>query len=119
MSSSISEQTVIHVDITIYSVFSLFRTCYKFTDLAYIFLARSRSDSNLIEVTFTAKQPGDDLCRVREEFCNELIDQNLREALENQFGPVRDLIVAQAFAQGNLLDETTVPPSNDDLHGDH
>jgi len=38
------------------------------------------------------------------DFSNELIDQRLRERLEQQFGDVRTLIVAQAFAEGNLLD---------------
>lgn len=35
---------------------------------------------------------------------NELVDQTLREQLDREFGAVRTLIVAQAFAEGNLLD---------------
>jgi His-Xaa-Ser system protein HxsD len=37
-------------------------------------------------------------------FTKELIDQQLRVALEQEFGNLRTLIVAQAFSEGNLLD---------------
>jgi His-Xaa-Ser system protein HxsD len=36
-------------------------------------------------------------------FTNELGDQQLRNLLENEFGQLRTLIVAQAFSEGNLL----------------
>jgi His-Xaa-Ser system protein HxsD len=39
----------------------------------------------------------------------ELTDQALRDRLEEEFGAVRTLIVAQAFSEGNLLD-----PDRDD-----
>ena len=35
---------------------------------------------------------------------NELVDQQLRVQLDAEFRDVRTLIVAQAFAEGNLLD---------------
>ena len=38
------------------------------------------------------------------DFLNELLDQALRERLEAEFGPVRELIVAQAFSEANMLD---------------
>jgi His-Xaa-Ser system protein HxsD len=44
-----------------------------------------------------------------EALVRELGDQALREQLEDQFGAVRTLIVAQAFSEGNLLD-----PDRDD-----
>ena len=45
-----------------------------------------------------------DLSVIALEFRNELIDQQLRCTLEQQFKDVRTLIVAQAFSEGNLLD---------------
>ena len=38
------------------------------------------------------------------EFCNELLDQQLRLALSREAGPIREILFAQAFAEGNLLD---------------
>jgi His-Xaa-Ser system protein HxsD len=108
------EQTSLLVDTSIYSTPSLFRACYKFTDLAYIFLSHPPDSPHLIAISFTAKHSGDDLQRVVQEFGNELIDQNTREFLERQFGPIRDLIVAHAFAEGNLLEPTTLPTLDDD-----
>jgi hypothetical protein len=39
------------------------------------------------------------------EFRNELLDQQLRCRLEEQFKDVRTLIVAQAFSEANLVDQ--------------
>ena len=37
------------------------------------------------------------------EFFNELLDQQIRFSLDAEFAPLRTLIVAQAFSEGNLL----------------
>ena len=37
-------------------------------------------------------------------FTKELIDQQLRVVLEQEFGNLRTIVVAQAFSEGNLLD---------------
>jgi His-Xaa-Ser system protein HxsD len=95
----------ITVDATIYSKASIFRACYKFTDRAYIFLSRTENKPNYILVSITMKQPQDDPEKMIQEINNELIDQNIREILELEFGPIRNLIVAQAFSEGNLLDD--------------
>jgi len=93
------------VDTSIYSKSCIFRTCYKFTDKAYIFLSRTPDDPQSITVSFTLKSSIEDLNRIILEFQNELIDQSTREILEDEFGPLRDLIVAQAFSEGNLLSD--------------
>jgi His-Xaa-Ser system protein HxsD len=83
----------ITVDATIYSKASIFRACYKFTDRAYIFLSRTENKPNYILVSITMKQPQDDP------------EKMIQEILELEFGPIRNLIVAQAFSEGNLLDD--------------
>ncbi len=93
---------VLQVDTTLYGVDAVLRACYKFTDRCYLFLARSEGEHH-IHVYFMSK-PKTSLSDILGEFCNELIDQNIRLALSQEFGPVRELIVAQAFSEGNLLD---------------
>jgi His-Xaa-Ser system protein HxsD len=99
------EQTTLTVDTSVYSKICIFRACYKFTESAYIFLSRAADAPDRIIVEFTAKPGGRALQEVIGEFSNELIDQALRETLDQRFGPIRDLIVAQSFAEGNLLNQ--------------
>lgn len=99
----------IEVDTSLYEIDAVFRTAYKLTDRYYIFLARETEHPNLITTMLTAKEPGTDLGTIAGEFCNELIDQQIRRTVFRETGTVRELIVAQSFAEGNLLD-----PQRDD-----
>jgi His-Xaa-Ser system protein HxsD len=100
-----NEQSTLRVDTSIYSKFCIFRACYKFTGSVYLFLSRAAGAPDEIIVNFTAKPGGRALQEIMSEFSNELIDQSLRETLDERFGPIRNLIVAQAFAEGNLLEK--------------
>ena len=99
-----SGAVVAEIDTSIYSLDGIFGACYKFTDNCYVFLSRD-SDRGLIYAFFSPKDNNDNLRRVTGEFFNELIDQQLRRRLEAESADLRTLIVAQAFAEGNLLDE--------------
>lgn len=94
-------QVALQVDLALYSVDAVIRAAYKFTDRCYLFL--SRSGGSLI-AAIVPKRKDADLEDLLGQFSNELIDQRLRESLDQQFGQVRTLVVAQAFAEGNLLD---------------
>lgn len=93
----------LQVDTTIYGLDAILRACYKYTDRCYLFLAREPESADLVNIFFMGKDRTD-LADVMGEFCNELVDQSLRLALSREFGPIRELIVAQAFSEGNLLD---------------
>jgi len=101
-------QAALEVDLTIYAERAVSRASYKFTDRCYLLLSRSEQPGWL-KVTFGAKHEKQDLGPLLGEFCNELLDQQIRDDLSIEAGPIRDLIVAQAFAEGNLLD-----PQRDD-----
>jgi His-Xaa-Ser system protein HxsD len=94
---------VLQVDTTLYELDAMLRACYKYTDRCYLFLTREPGTESLVNVFFISKRQSD-LPTVMGEFCNELVDQSLRLALSQEFGPLRELIVAQAFSEGNLLD---------------
>ena len=83
------------------------RASYKFTGQYHVALRRPEDVSDpKVTVTLTPKSSGDgiDERQLTGDFLNELLDQALRGRLEAEFGPVRELIVAQAFSDANLLD---------------
>ncbi|PYR93576.1 MAG: His-Xaa-Ser system protein HxsD [Acidobacteria bacterium] len=76
---------------------------YRFTDRYFVWLETAPEDPNRYRVFVRPKSSGVDLSTVAGEFTNELIDQRLRQRLNERFGDVRAIIAAQAFAEGNLL----------------
>lgn len=94
---------VLQVDSTLYELDAILRACYKYTDRCYLFLTRDPGTEGLVNIFFMSKRQSD-LSEVMGDFCNELVDQSLRLALSQEFGPIRELVVAQAFSEGNLLD---------------
>lgn len=106
------KSVALEIDLTIYSLDAVFRACYAFTDRCFLFLARQPQDPERLIVTISARgaeTSAGELEELAGSFCNDLIDQELRCKLARQAGPLRELIVAQAFAEGNLLD-----PERDD-----
>jgi His-Xaa-Ser system protein HxsD len=89
------------LDPTIYAVDAVLRAAYKFSDKASWLLDRQNDQ---IFVFVIGKKADADVEPIVSEFMNELLDQQLRVRLEQQFGTIRDLIVAEAFSEGNLLD---------------
>lgn len=101
-----SEGTVsIFVDIKVYSLEVLFRTCYAFTDRCYLFLEPS-DDPQIIGVRFAIKSSEGALSTIAAEFSNELLNQRVRLDIANETRSIRELIVAQAFAEADLLDRS-------------
>ena len=96
-------RVAVEIDTSIYSVDAILRAIYKFTDRCYVLLHSDTAPHHCV-VHLTAKSPSSELEQLVGEFGNELLDQQLRQRLEQQFGEIRSLIVAQAFAEGNLLD---------------
>jgi His-Xaa-Ser system protein HxsD len=95
----------LEVDPSLYSVNAVLRAAYRFTDRCYVFLARAEDEPPRIVVTLTAKDGKQAPAAWIGELSNELIDQQLREELGRETQLIRELIVAQAFAEGNLLDQ--------------
>jgi His-Xaa-Ser system protein HxsD len=94
----------VEVDTSLYNLEAVFKAAYHFTDRCYIFLARTPESPELVSVTLMAKKVIADIRALVGEFCNELVDHQIRLTLSREVGPLRELIVAQAFAEGNLLD---------------
>lgn len=82
------------VDMALYAKEAIVAACYKFTDRFYVH--QQTSENNVI-VTFETKDGNDISDVIVKQFCNELIDQQVRFNTNLQFGHIRDLIVEEAF----------------------
>lgn len=103
----VTESTLtICVNLNLYPLEALFRVCYAFTDKCYLFLS-IEDDPAVVSVRFARKQLECDLAAVAGEFSNDLIDQRVRFDIARSTSPIRELIVAQAFAEADLLDRST------------
>lgn len=100
-----NDTTALEVDPDVFSLEAVLRAAYKFTDRSYLFVKTHDNQPNRWCVVIRPKQSGVSSERLASELANELIDQRLRTILEQQFGDVRTLIVAQAFSEGNLFDQ--------------
>lgn len=94
----------LELDSSLYEVEAIFRACFRFTDSCFFYLCRCEEDPRLVVVTLGERRAGMDLEAIAADLLNEVIDQQLRCQLERDTAPIREMIVAQAFAEGNLLD---------------
>jgi His-Xaa-Ser system protein HxsD len=107
------ESLRISVDTSLYTKDALFKACYAFTDRCYLFLSPAEAP-DVVRVRFSRKEPGTDLAVMAGEFANELVDQRVRAQIAAETAGVRELIVAQAFAEADLIDRTLPESSYED-----
>ena len=89
-----NERFQVVVDMSLYAKESLVATCYKFTDRFYI---HQQTDGGNVDVVFESKDGNAVSDSIVKQFCNELIDHQVRFNTNQQFGHIRDLIVEEAF----------------------
>jgi His-Xaa-Ser system protein HxsD len=97
------------VDETIYGRIAVLKTCYWFTNRCYIFVYRH--DEQHLAVRLASKPGNGGFDSIVGEFENALLDHQLRFEIANETATLRELIVAKAFAEGNVLED---PPVGDD-----
>lgn len=98
------------VDLGVYSISALLRVAYRFTDRCYLHL--QRKSETIVEVRFRPKASDAPLDRIAGEFCNELLDQTLREIVARESEPVRNLVLAHALSRTPFVEpelEKAVP----------
>ena len=89
-----NEKFQVVVDMSLYAKESVTSACYKFTDRFYI---HQQTDGGNVIVVFESKDGNAVSDCIVKQFCNELIDQQVRYNTNQQFGHIRDLIVEEAF----------------------
>lgn len=90
----------VSVDLNIYSVDAVTATSYKYTDKFYVH--QQTADEKTLNVVLETKDENAPLAaETAKQFCNDLIDQQVRVLVNRDFGHIRDLIVEEAFKPVN------------------
>ena len=107
------------VDLDVYGLPALLKVAYKFTDRCFVHV--KRRTERIVEVRFRPKESQQQLDSIAGEFCNEVLDQRLREIVAQESEPVRNLVLAHALSRVGLANsepKSTAPAAkaqNDDL----
>jgi len=85
------------IDLSLYAKEAINATCYKYSHLYYIHQQVLKGNNSIIEIIFESKDGAVVTIDIPKQFCNDLIDQQLRFDTNCQFGKIRDRIVEEAF----------------------
>jgi His-Xaa-Ser system protein HxsD len=92
----------------IYSIGAILRSCYWLTDRCYVHLAPASEGH--VDVTLLAKVGKEaTTSSAASEILNQLVDNQLRVSIQQETATVRELIVAQAFSDVDLIDDRGRP----------
>ena len=89
------------LDAKVYRISAVKKAAYKFGNRCHC-LITTRDDGS-IEVVLKPKEPLDNLEYLAGEFCNEVLDQDLREVVAEQTDAVRNVLLAHAFSRTSLV----------------
>lgn len=95
-------EAVTSVDVRVYSLSSILKSAYTFLDKAYIFIEKG-ADPNWVQVLLRSKKQDTAGQILAGEFHNELLNQLLQETVDRETARIRELLVAQAFAEAELV----------------
>lgn len=99
------------VDLGVYGLPSVLKVAEKFTDRCFVHL-QHRSE-RIVEVRLRTKNSEVPLDSIAGEFCNEVLDQRLREIVARESEPVRNLVLAHALSRVGLANlESELQPSS-------
>jgi His-Xaa-Ser system protein HxsD len=94
----------VDLDGSLFSAEAVLKTCYWFSkDFAYQI---SRTEGGYISVTLTAKQGSAPFENVRAEFVSMATDFTLRERVEARTSSIREILLAKAFAEAGVLEDS-------------
>ena len=102
---------------TVYNKSTILKTCYLFTDRAYVYITVAQTPS-MLYVFLGRKDKGVNLTNLGGSFLNELLSQELRQLITAETGMVRQLLIAQAFAEGITKQDSSNAVDIDDYHSD-
>lgn len=91
------ERFQVSIDTSLYAKEVITAAVYKFSHLFYIHQQTDASNNTLVNVIFESKDNNTVTGDTPKQFCNELIDQQIRYNTNVQFGHIRDMIVQEAF----------------------
>lgn len=96
----------VFVNCEIYSRNSILQVAYQFIDEYYVYLDYDEENTKYMKVVLEPKADKKvSLEQASGEFVNELLNQNLREAVQEKTKSIRELVLARAL-YSSYLDET-------------
>lgn len=101
----------IYLDARIYSKEAILRACYWYTNVAFIRIPESPDGRLAIRVKMKQQAPTLEnpspvaVTQFLDEFCNSVLDFELRRQVEAETAPVRQLILAKALSESGVLEE--------------
>ena len=117
----------VEIDTAIYQRAAVMKTAYWQTNQCYVFIAKGNVPDAL-RIEFRVKDPaqGDDLELLVRDFCNRLLDQQVRELVATETSEIRDALVRKAFFEGSKhldpailqSDESAIPASSQGYNED-
>jgi His-Xaa-Ser system protein HxsD len=96
----------ITVDLAIYPLEIVLRACHTFT--ASYFVRPHIVGNTQVVLDFTPREEGDSLGDLPGAFANALLDARLRATIAEETRTIRELLVAQAFCEADLLDRREI-----------
>jgi His-Xaa-Ser system protein HxsD len=93
------------LDTSVYSLDAIKRTAYKFADRTSTIISPESGALVKVAFNFAGQHAQNDQEQVVAKFCNELLDQDLREIVQRETTPLRNLILAHAFSRTPLADK--------------
>lgn len=106
----------IYVDPRIYSKEAILRAGYWYTRIAFVRIPESTDGRLAIHIKMKQSVPTLEnpnpipLDKFLDEFCNSLLDFELRRQVETETAPVRQLILAKALSESGVLEDQ--PPGD-------
>jgi His-Xaa-Ser system protein HxsD len=98
------ENFTLCIDTRVYSLDSIKKAAYKLAAVASAILQPKDDHTIAVLFNFEGVRKKSDPNRVIADFCNELLDQDLREIIKRETTPVRNLILAHAFSRSSLVE---------------
>lgn len=95
----------VSLDTTIYNLEAIKKAAYKFADRASLIIVPGPGTHVSIVFNFTAEHVDFEPEQIIGDFCNELLDQDLRGQIKKETEPLRNLLLAQAFSRTKLVDK--------------
>ena len=105
------------LSLDVYGLQAILRSCYWLTDRCFVYLAPPKEGQ--IEITLLARNTDTTQTdQLTWDFLNDLVDQQLRVDISAETRTIRETIVAQAFAEIDLIDDRGRPITRDSSPSD-
>jgi len=93
------------INTSVYSIEAIKKAAYKFADRTSVVINPSYESTVTIVFNFVGRNAGGNSDQVVSDFCNELLDQDLRERIKRETEPLRNLLLAHAFSRTPLAEK--------------